>query len=67
MHKQENAPKMQQRRAGGEALTGHKREQLAAPNIPAELTKHATHTNLELPEPRNGPRQAGHLWVKTKS
>lgn len=58
MHEQGNAPKMQQPRAGGEALPGHGGQQLAAlghlprQNIPAQFpcSKHATQTNLELPD-----------------
>lgn len=66
MHGQENAPKMQQPRAGGEALTGHGGQQLAAlghlpqQNIPAQLpcSKHATQTNLELPDLGKGQEKS---------
>lgn len=59
-NEQEKSPKKQQPRAGGEALSGHEGEQLAAQNIPAESTcsKHATQTNLELPDSGKGQEKS---------
>lgn len=72
MHKQEKSPKMQQPRAGGEALSGHGgsswQHRTSLQNPPAPNTLHRPTWSCQTREKaRKSPKQAEHLWVERKN